>query len=54
MDRFYDEQNMARYRRLASPAVAEAERTRLLDLLGTEMDKFTELHKAPRRPPGAS
>jgi len=46
MDRFYDEQNMARYRKLASEAVTEAERTRLLGLLGREMDKFTELHKA--------
>ena len=46
MDRFYDEQNIARYRKLASEAVTEAERTRLFDLLGKEMDRFSELHKA--------
>jgi hypothetical protein len=46
MDRFYDEQNMARYRKLASEAVTDMERTRLLGLLGKEMDEFTELQKA--------
>jgi hypothetical protein len=46
MDRFYNEQNIARYRALAREAVSEAERTRLLGLLRKEMAKFTELHKA--------
>jgi hypothetical protein len=46
MDRFYDERNMVRYRKLAGEAVTEMERTRLLGLLGKEMDEFTDLHKA--------
>jgi hypothetical protein len=37
---------MARYRKLASEAVTDMERTRLLGLLGKEMDEFTELQKS--------
>jgi hypothetical protein len=45
VDRFYNEKNMARYRKLASEAVTDMERTRLLGLLDKEMDEFTDLQK---------
>lgn len=45
MDRFYSDQNIARYRILASDSTTVAERQRLLDLLAEEMARFTELHK---------
>jgi hypothetical protein len=51
MDRFYDEQNMARYRKLASEAITDMERTHLLRLLGKEMDEFTDLQKARAQRP---
>jgi hypothetical protein len=49
MDRFYTEQNIIRYRKLASEAITSAERTRLIALLAREMSRFTELHKAQAR-----
>ena len=46
MDRFISEQNIARYRKLASSATTEAERKRLLELLAEEEAKSIEMQKA--------
>ena len=46
MDRFVNEQNIERYRKLASRDITAAERTRLLGLLADEKAKFIELQKA--------
>lgn len=40
MDRFINEQNIARFRRLASETTNAAERQRILRLLGDEVAKF--------------
>jgi hypothetical protein len=40
MDRFFNDQHIDRYRRLASAATTEAERKVLLDLLAEERNKW--------------
>jgi hypothetical protein len=45
MDRFVNEQNIGRYRKLLSGAITASERTKLLTLLAEEMAKFIELQK---------
>jgi hypothetical protein len=44
--KFVNDQNLERFRRLASAATVEAERRILLDLLAEEQIKFVELQKA--------
>jgi hypothetical protein len=51
MDRFYNEQNINRYRRLANQASTAAEKMRLLALLAREMSRFSELQKAQAAEP---
>jgi hypothetical protein len=46
MDRFVNDQNIERYRKLASASTNEAERKILLGLLAEENTKFKELQKA--------
>ncbi len=46
IDRFVNNQNLERFRRLANDATTEAERKILLDLLAKEQVKFIELQKA--------
>jgi hypothetical protein len=50
MDRFVNEQNLERFRKLASTVTTEAERKMLLTLLAGEEAKFIELQKAGIRP----
>ena len=45
MDRFVNEQNIGRYRKLLSGTITTSERTKLLTLLAEEMAKFIELQK---------
>jgi hypothetical protein len=45
MDRFVNEQNIGRYRKLLSGAITASERAKLLTLLAEEMAKFIELQK---------
>ena len=45
MDRFVNEQNIGRYRKLLSGTITASERTKLLTLLAEEMAKFIELQK---------
>jgi hypothetical protein len=44
-ERFVHDQNLQRFRRLASGATTEAERKGLFDLLAEEQVKFIELQK---------
>lgn len=46
MDRFVNDQNLERYRKLASASTGEGERKILLGLLADEEAKFIELQKA--------
>lgn len=46
MDRFVSEQNIARYRRLASGSITESERRKLLELLAEEEAKFIQSLRA--------
>jgi hypothetical protein len=46
MDRFVNDENLERFRRLASAATSEAERKTLLGLLAEERAKFIEVQKA--------
>jgi hypothetical protein len=46
MDRFVNEQNLARFRRLVSATITAAERKMLLVLLAEEEAKFVALNKA--------
>ncbi len=45
LDRFVNQQNLERFRRLASEATTEAERSKLLALLADEEAKSIELRK---------
>jgi hypothetical protein len=47
MDRFFNNQNIERYRILASESTSEAKRKLLLTLLAEEEAKFIELQKRP-------
>lgn len=44
-EKFVHDQNLQRFRRLASGATTEAERKKLFDLLAEEQVKFIELQK---------
>lgn len=44
-DQFVNDQNLARFRKLADAATTEGERTTLLALLAEEQAKFIELQK---------
>jgi hypothetical protein len=46
MDRFINDENLERFRRLASATTSETERKILLGLLAQEEAKFIELQKA--------
>jgi hypothetical protein len=46
MDRFVNDQNIARYRKLAANSTGGTERKILFDLLAEEKAKFIELQKA--------
>ena len=48
MDRFFNNQNIERYRKLASESTSGAERKLLLTLLAEDKAKFIELQKRPR------
>ncbi|MGA3303793.1 MAG: hypothetical protein ABSC72_10965 [Methylovirgula sp.] len=48
MERFINSENLKRYRKLASEATTEAERSKLLALLAEEKVKFVELQKNPK------
>ena len=45
IDRFVNDQNIVRFKRLASAATTEAERRTLLSLLAAEQVKFIELQR---------
>ncbi len=45
MERFVNEQNLKRLRKLASSATSEAEKTKLLTFLAEEEMRFRELHR---------
>jgi hypothetical protein len=51
MDRFVNEQNIERYRKLLSGTITASERTKLLYLLAEEMAKFIELQKVRTKGP---
>ena len=48
MDRFVNEENLERFRRLASVSTTEPERKILFGLLADEQAKFLELHQGRR------
>jgi hypothetical protein len=50
MERFVNDQNIERYRRLACATITEAERKILLGLLADEKDKFNELQRSRTNP----
>ena len=47
MDRFFNNQNIERYRELASESTSGAERKLLLTLLAEDKAKFIELQNRP-------
>jgi hypothetical protein len=50
MDRFVNDQNIERYRKLASASTSDAERKMLFGLLAEEKATFIELQKARTTP----
>jgi hypothetical protein len=50
MDRFINNENIRRYRQLASEATTEAQRSKLLALLAEEQAKLFDLHKTHSKP----
>jgi hypothetical protein len=46
MDKFINDQNIKRFRKLASAATTATERKQLLDLLAEEHAKHLDLHSA--------
>ena len=47
LDRFVSRENIARLKLLAASATSDAERTKLLELLSQESEKFKGLKKDP-------